>query len=283
MAIQLPEFVGPSFEAHWREGQLSSDYHADNSAVSSTRLKRILKSPANFYSTFIQDEEDELTRSDSLRFGSAFHLAILEPKLFFKSYVKMPEFKGVGSQAAKAEWLGAQPKGTVLVTEKEMIMLEGMVNSVLSHRDASALLKHGQAEVSGYYRDPETGIKCRFRPDFINFELLTLIDVKTTTDASAEAFSRTIWNYRYDIQMAMYCTGTEQILGKWPHYPIFLAVEKAPPYEVAVYVADELVLNVGRESYRECMRRVAECLKLNKWPAMQTSLQPISLPAWALR
>jgi len=284
MAIELPVFVEESFTPHWVEDQPAEVYHADSTAVSSGRLKRVLKSPHNFYSAFMQAEEDEEAQQPQhLRFGQAFHMAVLEPKKFFKQYIKIPEFKGEGSKAAKAEWFAAQPKSAVLVTEKEMIMLEGMVNSVLSYQDACNLLKHGQAEISGYYRDPDTGLKCKFRPDFMNFELLTMVDVKTTRDASAKGFADSVLRYRYDLQIAMYCLGVEQVIGKPPHFPIWLAIEKTPPYEVAVYIVEQQTLEVGLITYRDCMVKVSEALTSGKWPKMQNGMEFNGLPSWYLK
>lgn len=285
MSVVLPKFAPDGFAGSWVEDLPSETYHSDKTFVSSTDLKRIQKSPYTFYQAMADhsSEEEDRDPTDALRLGEIFHLAVLEPKKFFARYVKMPEFKGVGMKAAKAEWHQAQAPDSVIVTEKEFLQIEGMVNSVLSHRDACALLKHGSAEISGYYRDPLTGIQCKFRPDFMNFDLMTLIDVKTTRDCSQNAFSRCIWQYRYDIQMAHYMTGVESLTGKQVDFPIFICIEKIPPYECALWVADEVVVHTGQQERARLMQILKECLDSESWPKYQKELQKISLPTWATK
>lgn len=280
MAIQLERVS--QFEGTWNEDQSSEAYHADKTAVSSSALRKILKSPATFYSYVVEAMHEE---SDSLRFGSAFHMALLEPKKFFASYVKQPSFgdlRSAKNREARDEWKKAQLPSAVILSEENYIRLEGMLNSVLKHRDACALLKHGKAEISGYYADPETSIKCKIKPDFINFDLMTLLDVKTTQDCSSDAFSKSIWSYRYDFQLAMYAEGIRLITGRNVNYSIYLAIEKEPPFEVALYVADQKLMQKGLQDYRRALDLLSDCLHKNRWSSYQDSLETIQLPAWAL-
>jgi hypothetical protein len=69
----------------------------------------------------------------------------------------------------------------------------------------------------------------------------TIADVKTTEDASIEAFSKTIAQYGYAQQAAYYM----DLLGA-SHF-VFIAVEKTAPYAVGVYCLDAASIAVGRE------------------------------------
>lgn len=280
----LPRIVSADFQPYWDETLSNEEYHSDKTAVSSTSLKKILKSPASFYSAYLDSGHEQ---SEAMRLGSMIHLALLEPKKFFSNYVKEPKFGDLRStvnRKAKEEWLlqlKQENPNAVALSEEEYIRVEGILNSVNAHRDASALLKYGQTEITGYFRDPATGIKCKIRPDLVNFELMTLLDVKTTIDCTQESFSKSIWNYRYDFQMAFYCHGIECITGRPPNYCIYLAVEKQPPYEVGLWVVDDLLLKKGMEDCRMALDKLAQCLHKNEWPAYQNSLETISLPHWA--
>jgi hypothetical protein len=116
----------------------------------------------------------------------------------------------------------------------------------------------------------------------MSFEIMCMVDLKTTIDCSSEAFSKAMWNYRYDFQMAMYCEGIKQITGREVNHPVLLAIEKNPPFEVALYHCDAEVMSKGLQDYHRALAVLAECLKTNKWPAYQTSMQSITLPKWAL-
>jgi hypothetical protein len=142
-------------------------------------------------------------------------------------------------------------------------------------------LRNGAREVSGYFADPETGLMNRIRPDFLSFNLNALVDIKTTDDCEMNAFSRTIWNYRYDFQLAMYSEGVRLISGKAPDYHAYIAIEKTPPFEVAVYIADDSVLDKGLQDYKKAIRLLSECLEKNSWPKYQEKMENINLPAWA--
>ena len=54
-------------------------------------------------------------------------------------------------------------------------------------------------------------------------------DLKTCQDASPDAFSKIVANYKYHLQAAVYSLLTGRDDFQW------LAVEKAPPYNSAVY------------------------------------------------
>lgn len=273
----LPEIISYGFTPNWQLDLSNDDYHADRSAVSSTGLRRILKSPRAFAAGQIAEPEE----TNALRFGHAVHLAILEPKLFEKLYVIMPRFAGTGSVKAKADWRLTLDAGAVILKEDEYNDLLEMINSVQRHQDACNILKNGKAEMSGYFADPDTGIKCRIRPDFFHEGLMALLDVKTTQDIEMSSFSKTIWKYRYDFQAAFYCEGIRLITGKNVQYPLFLALEKNPPFEVAVYMADEGMMAKGLMDYRFALNKLKECIEVSSWTGYQSKIQPISLPRWA--
>ena len=275
LKIEYPSEIKP----HWKEDQTNDDYHADKTAVSSTSLKRILKSPKSFYSSFTEPNK----QTKAMQFGSAVHAAILEPDSFRKRYVKAKRFTGVGAVAAQAEWRLSLPTDAIIMSDEEYEQLEEMLFSVLGHPDACNILKNGIAERSGYFVDPETQIKCKIKPDFYHPGLNALLDVKTTQSIEKDEFSKSIWNYRYDFQMAMYCLGIEIITGNKVEFPLFLAIEKNPPYECGVYMADSLMLHKGLEDYKRAMFLLKENLISGEWSPYQKRNELISLPAWALK
>lgn len=285
--------IDPAFKPEWRENVPEEVYHADKTAVNSSSLRKILKSPASFKASFWGEKQEP---TDAMKFGTLVHQAILEGPKFRERYVVAPEFMGFtkdgrpSAQSAeakrkKAEWYAEQEMmQRLVVTQEEMDKLMGMIDSVVNHKDAFSLLKNCVTEVSGYFACPKTGILNRIRVDALERNLNALIDVKTTTDCSIEAFSKTIWNYRYDFQMAQYGIGTEIISGKKMEFHAFIAIEKEPPYEVAVYVADEGLMSKGAEDYHKAMAKLAECIKTDKWEGYQASgIQNIGLPHWALQ
>jgi hypothetical protein len=271
-------------EAHWKHGQTNEEYHADKTAIGSSSLRQMLKSPATYWH-YLNATEKEQTASMEL--GSLVHMAILEPELFHRSCVRMPDFgdqRTKINKEKKEEFMNHLSNLSIPVKHEDYETVLGIVASVGRHEGARHILKQGQAEVSGYYEDPTTGLLCKIRPDFLNLELMALVDVKTTSSScEAEAFSRTIWKYRYDVQIAHYTQGVKQITGNDVVYPCFLVVETKPPYEVSVFIADEEMIKKGLQDYRNCLDKIKVCRDTNTWPQYQTQIEPIALPQWAVR
>lgn len=284
---------GDGFVTEWVENLENELYHANKEAVGSGLLRKMLKSPATFQAFYKDLAHEEET--DAMRFGTLVHKAILEPASFLDGYVVEPKFIGFtkdGRESAlsadakkkKQDWRDGLPLGTQIVTQDELHDLQGITKSILEHEKASELLKNGKPEISGFYVDKETGVKCRIRPDFLSFDLMALVDIKTCQDCSIEAFSRVIWQRRYDLQLAMYCEGAQAISNKKVEYPIFIAVEKKPPYECAVYTCDDALMEIGLRDYNACLKKLKTCIETNDWPRYsQNEILSIGLPNWALK
>jgi hypothetical protein len=273
--MSLPAIV-ENFAPHWKILS-NADYHADKTAVSSTALRRVLKSPNSF---LVGQRGQSMKETPAMAFGSAVHAAILEPELFKSHYVIAPKFSGTGSVKAKADWRLELPKDAVIMDEDDYNAVLEIVNSVMKRRDVCGILKSGKAELSGYYADPETGILCRIRPDWLNMRAGVMLDVKTTQDIQLEEFSKSIWNYRYDFQFGFYKEGIELITGRDVD-SFFLAIQKTPPYECALYLADELLIERGKSDYHLALNKLKSCLDSGVFEGYQQGIQEIGLPAWA--
>lgn len=217
-----------------------------------------------------------------MRFGTAVHTAILEPGLFSESVVMEVDFSGKGSVAAYREWLATIPSNKQIMSEKTFRAVSKIHDTVFAHPLASHILWASEVEQSGYFRDPKTGILCKFRPDFFNEEACVLGDVKTTNDCTKEAFSKRIFNFGYHVQMYFYCLGFSQMYGKAIKKPLFLAIETSEPYEVVIYKANDELMQKGKEDYEFLMAKLKHCLETDTWPRYQAQeIEEIGLPRWA--
>lgn len=257
-------------------------YHANDRAVGSTQLRAVLKSPASFYSAFTGETLDE--PSKSLHFGSAVHCYVLEPERFARWYFQVPDFGDLRSSKNReihSHWKQQIPSGAFFLDEEDYQKVIAIGSAIAKHPDAKVYLTRGVAEKSHYYRDPETNILCKFRPDFLSSKDVALVDLKTTEKSCHErVFTKTIWDYRYDFQLAMYGQGVKEIYGREIQKYIFIVVEKKPPYEVAVYELDPSAIERGYMDYRQCLATLKDCLLKNEWPGYQKSMQMINLPNW---
>lgn len=290
---KFPEFVGKEFKAHWHPDLSNELYHLDRTALSSTGLKTLLKkSPAHFKALWTKGS-DGLEEKEAFRYGSLCHLAILEPEKFKQSFIREPVFqaptqKGEMSTRSKEalkmkdDWYASLKPDQIVVTEKDYENIQGTIASILNHKKASQVIQGATVELSGYFRDPVTGIKCRIRPDIYHQDKKVLIDFKTTVDASKQIFSNQIDRLLYHVSLIFYGEGIRQITGSEPLYYAFLAVEKEDPWAVSLYWLDKQSIETAKAWYYNGMQIMKNCLEKNKFPAYQADeAEEISLPPWA--
>ena len=260
----------------------ATEYHA-HSAVGHSSLVRLLRSPAHFQNYLVAPHEP----TPAMQFGTAFHAALLEPEAFAETYVVVPKFdrRTKEGKESAARW-ESENVGKTALTDEQMSALHEMTLNVRQHSGASRLLSQGQAEMSCFWLDAETGIECKCRPDFLaSFEeqFCGIVDVKTCCDASAEGFSRSIVSFGYDVQAAFYQDGLKLLTGRTlPFY--FLAVEKEAPFAIAVYQASEDLIEIGRAKYRGALQLLRWCRDRGEWPGYQPGgeIETITLPRWAM-
>lgn len=252
----------------------SSDYFALD-AVGKSDLDLIARSPLHWQRA-VREE------TPAMRIGSAVHCAVLEPERFERDYVTAPECdrRTKAGKEAFAEFEAANAGKTVLNGD-EGVLCHRIAASVLSHLRAAQLLAGARAEVSALWKDPELRVRCRAR-----FDALTkdgwILDLKTTQDASPSAFAKSAANFRYHVQAAWYLDGYGSATGDIPAGFVFVAVEKSPPYAVALYELDAEAVEIGRALARRDLARYANAREFDLWSGYPETIQPLSLPRWAL-
>lgn len=260
-----------------------NDYHAIADAISKTGLDRIRRSPAHYYALTLDPKRPpDQERAGQLE-GQLAHCAILEPDEFLKRYAIGPDV----SRATKAwkEFEASLPPGTTGIKADQYAAAIHQQVSVHSLPDVAEALATGWPEVSAFWTDPETGVMCRCRPDWVHpvdDDSVILLDLKTYSDASPADFARQVARKRYHVQAAYYSDGYAAASGKHVLAFIFVCVESEWPYAASATVLDELSIEQGRTEYREDLRVYAECLRTGKWPGYGAGIHTISLPNWAI-
>lgn len=253
----------------------AAEYHA-HAAVGSSSLRTILKSsPAHF----LYDRENPSESTPAQEFGTTIHQAILEPNVFKAQMVVKPKFAGTGSRAHAEAW-ALENHGKTIVTEDQLDIVSGILKSISKHSIASSILAGGASEESYFWRDADSGILCKCRPDF-NREGRIVVDVKSTLDASYRSMQRDIANFKYHVQAAYYLDGITQVLGQTHDTFLILAVEKSAPYGVQVFEIDEATIEAGRQEYKRALMILKKCQETGVYPAYPDALTPLALPAWA--
>ena len=209
--------------------------------------------------------------------GSVVHTAILEPLLFQKKFAcASPDLK----RTAKKAWTEfEESSGKEALTFEEVETLLAMAKSINAHKAASKIIA-GQIEASIFWQDEDTGVLCRCRPDVINKSIGMLVDLKTCSSANPTSFSKDAYNFRYHVQAAFYLDGCKANGIEVDNF-VFVCVEKTAPYLVAVYAADQAMIELGRATYKANLETYKRCLHEDNWPGYSESIEILSLPTYA--
>lgn len=249
----------------------NADYHAHQS-ISKSGLDLINRSPAHFAYAAKRDA----TRA--MEIGTALHCAVLEPERFTSEYMllrNVTDRRASEYKQAVAVW-GAER----VLTGTEADKVAGMQESCRNNAAARAYFEQQhRTELSVIATDPETGVIVRCR-----FDLLTdsgrALDLKKTQDVRADAFARSVANYRYHVQLAFYSDVWLWATGEPLQAFDFLACEEQMPHASRIFTLDDDAIELGRAQYRDDLNLYAKCLDSNDWPGIDCEPETISLPAW---
>ena len=253
-------------------------------SLSQSDLSLFLKSPLHFK---LKDKIRDKKKSQAMDFGSLYHLAVLEPKKFVKSYALEPKFHPTGEPINKRkkdhrEFLDAWKKDQgdkIFVDEDDVTKINEMANAILEHETASSLLKHGLPEHVSEFTIESDGLIAngKARADYIiEHETFgrTVIDVKTSRDASREGFEKSVINYNYDLQSFWYKEAFDADTF------IFIVQATEYPYAIGVYNATDAVLSRGEDIARHALKKYFECSKTGVFHGYTNGIEPLSLPRW---
>lgn len=260
----------------------NNQYHADTTYIGKSGLDIVARSPAHYWARYLDPNRVRKADTPALIFGSLLHAAILEPHTLPEKYAIVPS----DMNKHKKEWGDFKAAHThkIIVDADDMQAALAMRAAAMRHPQASALLtSSGDCEKAIFATDPETGALLKIKPDRFNHNGI-MLDVKTTEDARADAFAKSVHKYRYHVQDAFY-TDVARWAGHDVKAFVFIAIEKEPPYAVAVWWLDEEARERGRSLYRDSLNTYAKCLATNDWHAYQQQDDTdiiLTLPKWAL-
>lgn len=264
---------------------MTEEYYNRRKGVRRSDLWKMKRSPAHFK----YGVEHPVEQTPAMAFGSAVHMAVLEPKRFAKEYVVADfDARTKAGKELKQQYL---EHGKTLLTVEQVEQINGIVDAIRKHPYAKRLLK-GKHEQAHFWKDPETGEKCKCKTDCeteINGTYY-VVDLKTCASADTDEFVRDAIKFGYFFQAAMYTDGIKCSTGKDATF-VFVAVEKDPPYAVNVMMCGEDEIRLGMNGdkygkipgYRGLMELYHRCRTENKWPGYEGfdgNISEINLPKW---
>ncbi len=257
----------------------NADYHA-HKAISKSKLDAARKSGRHLYDMLYGPPRESTAAFDM---GTVLHASALPGEDADEIAVRMPE--GMKKTTKEGKAFVAEHQGKIILNPSDAYVVDQMMLSLREHPFSASLVNgelKGKAEQSFFCTDTETGLELKARPDFILDDLSLIIDLKTTIDASPKGFQRSVANYRYFCQASFYLDVVEMSTGKRPQGFLFVAVEKLRPFSTAVYLADQAMIDLGKQHAREDLNNIAQWIADDKFPVYSERVEEISLPKWML-
>lgn len=263
-------------------GISSSEYFSIN-AINKSGLDAFKRSPLHYYDQYLSPNKESRVETPSMKLGSAVHCAVLETKEYDNRYVVMPDGVDRRTKEGKQVFSDLEKLNKIILSSNENSIVQGILeaykNSVINKMLSDI---PGKSEQVILWNDPITGEYCKARADWISDDYSLIIDLKTTEDARAQAFSKSCFDYGYHRQSAWYLNGIENATGKAASTFIFLVIEKSRPYAISCFTPDSQMLEVGKIENENLLSSWSASKKINSWPGYFEEIQSISLPKWSL-
>ena len=236
--------------------------------------------------------------SPALSLGTLAHLAILEPERFSDAVVQ-PECD-IRTNAGKemlVSWLSTlvgeptvrppvkaavgttldlylaelRPRlaasGLTVITEEQRTLCMGMRDAIMSRDHTRSLIEaDGECEISGFTTDQDYGVPVKVRPDKLLSGAPIVLSLKTCQSVAERDYLRSAWTWGWHAAAWFYMRAMERITGERHRY-WELAVESAPPHDVALYEYSDREIQEGESIMRRGMETFARCTTENLWPS----------------
>lgn len=247
-------------------------YHS-GPELSSTGAKTLLRAPALY-----RWQQEHRVEKAAYDFGHVVHGHVLGTGLEVVTVVA----DNWMTKAAKEARKDAYAAGKVPMLAKDAKRARDAADAVLAHPIAKHLFVGGDPEVSAFWTDEATGVRCRGRFDYLRGAARpVLVDLKTTDDADPKRFGKKAVDFGYDLQTDWYVTAYEAITGeRVPFLHALVTIE--PPHLVSVIQLDDEALRIGALKAARAREIYRDCTEAGVWPGHPEDIHPVSLPAWAI-
>ena len=226
------------------------NYYRDKEYLSNTMMSYVTKSP-NHFKAFMDNTLGEQTK---FSFGTQYHMAVLEPEKFERSFVQKP--KGLRKGTKEYDMLN-QMDDRVLLDYSDWELIMNMRETLYAHYRNMILLPENVIEHIAIWQD-DGGILCKKKMDIWSGD--TIIDLKSTSSSDWVTTAKDV--YHYDRQAAFYLED-----GK-AHDFMFIVQEKSYPYIPVIYECTSQFIQQGvckvMEAKKKYIQYKSESLLIDK-------------------
>lgn len=259
-------------------------------SISSSGLRTIWsQSPAHYFvDSALNPKRAQQPDRPAFALGRLAHKLLLEGSDgLADEFVTRPEQWSDWRTKAAQEWRDGQiAAGKTVITDADLVAVTGMAESLARHPLVEAGILDGFVERSLIWKDAETGVWLKSRPDVVPRASGLFSDLKTTNSVADSDLERSLSDYGYHMQAALVGMASEAVLGRPMEEFALVWVEKAPPHCVRVTVLTGEDLDRGRQQVRRAIDQFAECVATGEWPGpggSRRDAEYLTLPPWAAK
>lgn len=264
------------------------NYHSgdlcEGPSISSSGLRKLFReSPAHYWATSpLNLNRIEEPESGALVLGRAAHHLLLGEDNFSTLFIMRPErwdsWRANDAKTWKAE---QEDQGRTVLIPQQIERIRGMARSLAAHPLVRAGILNGEIEQSLVWKDEETGIWLKARPDAIPNDSGDFADLKTCESVKTEALERAIGSFGLPQQGALVNLGAHKVLKLKNTSFSLVFVESEPPHCVRIVTMRDEDLARGERQNRAALHIFAKCLASNEWPGPGTAdAEYLGLPSW---
>lgn len=283
------------------------DYHGkrdllDGPSISKSALKWLLPayggSPKAFWGRWKWNPnhvEPETTKA--LDFGKAAHCLLLGDEVFEERFtirpthrpddMRLPEKEqrawNANANDCKAFLADAAEKKLTVITPEQYDRIGRIRDDASTYPLIKLGVLNGKIERSMFWKDPETGIWLKARPDAVPQVDGVYSDLKTASSFSEDFLERQVFDACYYLQAAitrMVCRG----LGMpFETFTLLYVLNDDVPDTAHVEI-DEFDIERGERVVRWCLRTIRRCLDASEWPGARPfneGERRIQMKVWA--
>lgn len=262
----------------------NQEYHA-HPAIGASGLRLLNQAPAKYYAAYLDPDREPLEPTPAMIRGTMIHTACLEPHLFDEQYIAVPDGIDKRTKEGKELFAGIVASGKTPIKQEDAELCRTLAGIWATR---SAWLNQPLIIERSFFTNIN-GVEVKIRPDIwiepcAIYPNGAIIDYKTTSDASRAGWSKSIVNYEYWLQSALYANVLQDIYNTTgePEFYWF-AQETEAPYLNKAYRATEAIQTYGWDEVLRLLHVYNDCVYNDTWPGYGSDIEDAELPVWKQR
>jgi PDDEXK-like domain of unknown function (DUF3799) len=251
-------------------------YHGQPCAgpsISSSQLRTIFnESLAHYWDMSpLNPDRQEFKQTEQVIIGRAAHHLMLGEGDFAKHFIVRPDEAPDGrpwngNNKSCREWLAQREVEGLTVLKQEWVeQIKGMSAMMVREQAIMDGILSGMVELSMFYKDSETGIWVKSRPDSVPNDN-DASDLKCVSDVSSDGIERSLGERGYHAQAACVDQAMREVFGRGLECFFLIYVEQKRPHSVRIDPIHPDEIAAGVQENRAALHLFKRALETNYWP-----------------